>query len=118
MPPDSKETKLASDAMSHMVVRVKKMISRTHTFLSLLLLNEMAIFSKVRQPVNVESHNSLKRSFTNIQGLRSYFVGYESFLQSNPPDILVLCGTKLEGPIDSRNFCVKCYLPSMVLQFV
>ena len=38
-----------------------------------------------------ESHNSLKLSFTNIQDLHSNFVDCESFLESNPPDILALC---------------------------
>ena len=40
----------------------------------------MAI-SKVCRPDNFESHNSLKLSFMNIQGLHSNFVYYESFLE-------------------------------------
>ena len=31
---------------------------------------------------------------------------------------LILCETKLEGSINFRNFSGKCYLPSLVLQFV
>ena len=37
---------------------------------------------------NFESHNSLKLSFTNTGGLCQNFVDCESFLESNPPDIL------------------------------
>ena len=47
----------------------------------------MAILSKGCKPDNFESHNSLKLSFTNINGLRSNFVECESFLESNSPDI-------------------------------
>ena len=56
----------------------------------------MAILSKPCMPDNFESHNSLKLSFTNIRGLRSNFVDYESFLESNSPDILALCETNLD----------------------
>ena len=43
----------------------------------------MVILSKPYKPDNFESHNSLKRSFMNIQGLQSNFVDCESFLESN-----------------------------------
>ena len=59
---------------------------------------------------NFESRNSLKRSFTNIQGLCLYFVECESFLESNSPDI-VLCATNVNDSIDSGNFYVTGYLP-------
>ena len=48
----------------------------------------MVILSKARKPNNFESENSLKLSFTNIQGLNVNFVGWVSFLESNYPDIL------------------------------
>ena len=48
----------------------------------------MTILSKVGKSDNFESHNSLKLSFTNIRGLRSNFVDFESFLESNSPAIL------------------------------
>ena len=70
----------------------------------------MAI-SKACKPDNFESHNSLKLSFTNIRGLRSNFVDYESFLESNSPDILALSVTNLDDSIDSDNFSVRDYLP-------
>ena len=70
----------------------------------------MAI-SKACKPDNFESHNSLKLSFMNIQGLRSNFVDCESFLESNSPDILALCETNLDDSIDFGNFSVKSYLP-------
>ena len=71
----------------------------------------MAILSKACKPDNFESHNSLKLSFTNIRGLRSNFIDCESFLESNPPDILALCGTNLDDSIDSGNFSVRDCLP-------
>ena len=46
---------------------------------------------KACKPDNLESHNSLQLSFTNIRGLCSNFVDCESFLESNSPDILALC---------------------------
>ena len=60
--------------------------------------------------VNFEPHNSLKRSLTNIWGLRSNFVECESFLESNSPDTLPVCETNLDDSIDSGNFSVGGYL--------
>ena len=71
----------------------------------------MAILSKACKPGNFELHNSLNLSFTNIQGLHLNFVDGESFLESNSPNILVLCETNLDDSIDSGNFSVRCYLP-------
>ena len=70
----------------------------------------MAILSEACKPDNFESHNSLKLSFTNIQGLRSNF-DCESFLESNSPDILALCEANLHDSIDFGNFSVRGYLP-------
>ena len=69
------------------------------------------MLSKVRKPDNLESQNSLKLSFTNIRGLHSYFVGNESFLEPNSPDIFTLCETNLEESIDPKNFSVRGYPP-------
>ena len=69
----------------------------------------MVTLSKACKPVNFESRNTLKLSFTNIRGLR--FVDCECFLESNSPDILALCETKLDDSIDSGNFSVRSYLP-------
>ena len=71
----------------------------------------MAILPKACKPHNFESHNSLKLSFMNVRRLRSNFVGCESFLESNSPDILVLCETNLDDSIDSGNFSVRSDLP-------
>ena len=71
----------------------------------------MAILSKACKPDNFESHDSLKLSFTNIRGLRTNFVDWESFLESNSPDILALCETNLDDSIDSSNLSVGGYLP-------
>ena len=56
----------------------------------------MAILSKACKPDNFESQNSLKLTFTNIQGLCSNVLDSESFLESNSPDILALCETNLD----------------------
>ena len=71
----------------------------------------MAILSNGCKPDKFEPNNSLKLSFTNIRGLRSNFVEYESFLESNSPDILALCETNFDDSIDSGNFSVRGYLP-------
>ena len=39
------------------------------------------------------------------------FVDYESFPESNSPDILALFETNLYDSIDSGNFSVRDYLP-------
>ena len=71
----------------------------------------MIMLSKAHKPDNFESHNSLKLSFTNIQGLCLNFVNCESFLESNAPDILALRETNLDHSIDSGNFSVRGYHP-------
>ena len=50
----------------------------------------MALSSKGCKPDNFKSHNSVKHSFTNIQGLHSNFIECESIFESNSPDILAL----------------------------
>ena len=70
----------------------------------------MAILSKGRKPDNFESHNSLKLSFTNIQGLCLYLVDCKVFLKSNSPDIPALCKTYLDNSIDFGSFSVRSYL--------
>ena len=71
----------------------------------------MAILSKGCKQDNFEQHNSLKLSFTNIPGLRSNFNECEFFFESNSPNILALCETKLNESADSGNFSVTGYLP-------
>ena len=70
----------------------------------------MTILSKACKPDNFESHNSLKLSFMNIQGLCSNFADCESFIESNSHDILALCETNPYGSINSGNFYVRSYL--------
>ena len=82
----------------------------TFVVLTFFKLNEMAIVSKERKPNNLESHNSLKLSFTNIRGLRLKFADCKSLLESNSPDILALCEAKLDDSVDSGNISVRCYL--------
>ena len=57
------------------------------------------------------NQNSLKLSFTNICSLCSNFVDCKFFLESNSPDVLVLCETNLGDSIDSGNFSMRGYLP-------
>ena len=59
----------------------------------------MGILSKGCEPDNFEPHNALKLSFTNIRGLRSNFVDYESSLEPNSPVILAPCETNLDESI-------------------
>ena len=73
----------------------------------------MVILSKACKPDNFESHNSVRLCFTNIQGMSSNFADCESFLKSDFPDILALCETNLDDSIDSGNFSVRGYLPSI-----
>ena len=70
----------------------------------------MAILSKGCKSDHFESHNSLKLSFIDIRDLHSNFAEYESFLESNPPDIITLHETNLVNSIDSGNFSVRGYL--------
>ena len=71
----------------------------------------MATLSKVCKSNNFEPHSSLKLSFLNIWDLRSNFVEWVSFLESNSPDTLAFCETNLDDSIDSGNFSVTGYLP-------
>ena len=54
--------------------------------------------------------NSLKFSFTNIQGLCWNCVECESFLESNSLDILAICETNFNDSIDSGKLSVVDYL--------
>ena len=71
----------------------------------------MAILSKACKPANFELDNSLKLSFTNIRGLCSNFVDFETSLKSNSPDIFALCLTNFDDSIDYGYFFVIGYLP-------
>ena len=70
----------------------------------------MVKLSKGCKPDNFESHNSLTLSPTYIKSLHSNFVECESFLESNLPDILVLCEINLDDSVISDNFSVRGYL--------
>ena len=81
-----------------------------------LLLTQciMFILSKGCKPDSFVPHSSLKLSFTNIRGLGSNFDEFESFLESNSPDILALCETNLDDStdwLDSGNFSMGGYFP-------
>ena len=71
----------------------------------------MAILSKRCKSDNFETYTSPNLSFTNITGLGSNFVECESFFETNSPDIIALCNTNLDDPIDCGNFSVRVYLP-------
>ena len=89
-------------------------VSRTHSLLFCFwpIFNSMNYghISKKCKPDNFELYNSLKLSFTNIWDLRLNFVGCESFLESNSPDILALLETNLDDSTDSGNFSMRGYL--------
>ena len=55
----------------------------------------MAILSKACKASNFESHNSHNNHITNIRGRHPDYVDSEPFLESNSPDVLVLCETNL-----------------------
>ena len=57
----------------------------------------MAILSKEYKPYNFELHNSLKLNLKHIERICSNFVEYESFLESNSPDIFALHDTNLDA---------------------
>ena len=73
----------------------------------------MAILSRRCKPDYFESHKSLKLSFTSIWSFCLTFVESESFLEWNSPDIPALCETNLDDSIDSGNFSVSGYFPSV-----
>ena len=64
-------------------------------------------YQKGCKPDNLESHNSLKFSFTNIRDLHSDFSECKFFLELNSPGILSLCETNLNDSVDSGNFSVS-----------
>ena len=73
----------------------------------------MIILLKGHKQDNFEPQNSLKLSFTNIQGVPSNFAECKLFLESNSPDILALCEceSNLDDSVDSSSFLVRGYLP-------
>ena len=74
--------------------------------------NYNGIVWKWCKPDNFESHNSLKRSFTDIWGLSLEFSFFKMFkVLSNLPDIRAVCETNLDDSIVSENFSVMDYLP-------
>ena len=83
----------------------------TFLILASFYLSEMAILSKGYKPDKLESQNSLRFNFNNIQGLCSISVECESFLESNSPNILAPGDPNLFDSIDSGNVSVRGCLP-------
>ena len=71
----------------------------------------MAILSKVCRADNFESHNSLKVGFTSNGDLCYNLIAFDSFVESNSPDIFPSCETNLDDSVNSNNFFVRGYLP-------
>ena len=69
----------------------------------------MVILSKQCKPDNIQPDNSLKLSFTNIRGVPSNLVDFESYLESNTPEILALCESIWDASTDAGNFFVTDY---------
>ena len=85
----------------------QKLLDRlvSHELTAYLLVFDLFLtinYYKRRKPDNFESYNSLKLSFTNIQGLCLNFVECVSFHESNSLDIFALCETNLDDSIDSE----------------
>ena len=99
---DGSTDRLAFEQMNHQLQQTEK---------TLLLLLIIAILSKACEPDIFKLHNSPMLIFTSIQGLCSDFVDWESFLESNSPEILALCETNQDNLIDSGKFSVGGYLP-------
>ena len=53
-----------------------------------------------------------------LQGLCSNFLGCESFLESDSPEIMAVCETNLYDSIDSGNFSLRDYLSFIRKHFV
>ena len=83
----------------------------TYTYIQPYIDTHIYTYKYIHTYTHIHTHNSLKFSFTNIQGLHSNFVDCESFIEWNFPDILALCETNLDGSIGSGNFSVRGYLP-------
>ena len=88
-----------------------ELVAYLSIFKPILIQWIMAILSKECKPDRFKLHNSLKLSFTSIQGVCLNFIDCESFLESNSPGILALCGTNLDFSIDLGNFSLRGYLP-------
>ena len=67
----------------------------------------MALLSKDCEPDNSKSHKSIKRRFSNTQVLCSNFLEYKFSPESNSPNILGLCETKLLQSIDYLHLIRK-----------
>ena len=101
---------MSSQWASQKLFKDRCLMNSHPTFLFLTFLNLMN-YGHITKACNFELHNSLKLNFTNIWCLRSNFVDFESFLESNSPDILAVCETNLDDSIDSGSFSVRGYLP-------
>ena len=79
-------------------------LTAQRSIFDLFLTHEMTILSKGCKADNLESHSSLKLSFTNIIDFHLNFVECESFLLLT---FLLLCEIKMDDSIDSGNFSVS-----------
>ena len=70
----------------------------------------MAILSKYVNQIT-KSHNSLKLVFTNTGGLGSNFVGFQFSLESDSPNICVVCETNSKDSVVSRNLLCMVHVP-------
>ena len=71
----------------------------------------MAILSKGRKSDSFESNNSLKISFTNIQGICSNFAECESCLNQTLLTFLLYVRQIWMTQLILAIFCVRAYLP-------
>ena len=100
---------LTTDDFSVGVKKVTSAISFTLThnlplwFLSDFFNSEISILSELCNQGNFESRSFLNLSFTNIHGLYSNFIAFESLLESSFCDV----HTFLELSVDSSHFSVR-----------
>ena len=101
---------MSSQLASQKLFKDRCLVNSHPTFLFLTFLNLMN-YGHIVKACNFELHNSLKLNFANIWCLRSNFVDFESFLESNSPDIFAVSETNPDDSIDSGSFSVRGYLP-------
>ena len=105
--------------------KIKRLLVKNYNTNFLFQLFQMFLASNKKSILHLDnmltrtcSHNAGRLSFTNIRGLCLNFIEYESYSESNSPDILPLLETNLDEPIASGNFSVRGYLPFIRRDFV
>ena len=91
----SKFTTMAPDKMSPLFCLLELSSNFVPMFRLTAMPSSIPYYEKLINQITL-NRTTLKLSFTNIRGICSNFVDFESFLELNSPDILALCETNLE----------------------